>query len=303
MQLNIVFRDWLNSRKISGQVLEDFGIYGEDQIVIPVLDLQGIFSFNKYRRSPLTDEKPKYWYDKGAKISLYGWWKAKDEKTILITEGELDCITAWSHNIPAVTSTGGAMSFQKEWVSLFDGKEVIVCFDNDHAGADGMVKVLDLMPDAKVLFIPDRANMKDISDYVASGGDLHTLLKNAKRFDGVASVKEDMLQRIATFQSVYFHEAYIKAHTKSNIQYDRPTFDNDAVTNAKLYPIPNLMEFRGNKACCPFHNEKTPSFNYFPKTNTCYCFGCSKFADAIDVYRQKFGCSFTDAVANLNKLV
>lgn len=25
---------------------------------------------------------------------------------------------------------------------------------------------------------------------------------------------------------------------------------------------------------CPFHNEKTPSFNIFPENGSFYCFGC-----------------------------
>jgi DNA primase len=234
---------------------------------------------------------------------LFSASKSKDEKTILITEGELDCLVAWSHNIPAVTSTGGAQSFQEGWTNYFNGKEVILCFDNDQAGADGMVRILDFLPDAKVMFIPDRPNMKDITDYVASGGDLQTLIKSAKHFATISDVKEDMLSRIATFQSVYFHNAYIKAHTKSNVKYERKAFSNDSVTNAKLYPIPNLIEFKQNKAPCPFHNEKTPSFTYFPKTNTCYCFGCSKVADSIEIYKKQHGCSFTEAVAKLNELV
>lgn len=303
MQLNIVFKDWLKARKISDGILEDFGIYGDEDIVIPVHDYARGFIFNKYRRSPLSDEKPKYWYDKGGKVTLYGWWKAKEYDTILITEGEMDCLVSWSQNIPAVTSTGGSVSFQEEWGDLFKDSDVTICFDNDHAGADGMVKALSIIPHAKIMFIPDRANMKDISDYVAGGGDLQVLLNSAKHFANISEVKEDMINRIASFQSVYFHEAYIKTHTKNSVKYDRPTFSNDAVTNAKLYPIPNLIDFKQNKAPCPFHNEKTPSFTYFPKTNTCYCFGCSKVSDSIEIYKKKFGVSFKEAVDQLNKLV
>lgn len=304
MQLNDVFQDWLSASKISEKVQEEFEISFDENIIIPVHDHDGTILYNKYRRSPLSEEKPKYWYDIGGRIELYAWHKAKDHKEILITEGEKDCLVAWSNNIPAVTSTGGAQSFQEDWVELFKDKDVTICLDNDPAGAEGTVRILDLLPNAKVLFIPDMPNVKDISDYVARGGNLHDLIGHSRGFKGIEEVKEDMIKRIAIFQSTYFHQAYIKRHTKvvpKNVK--RPSFSNDALTNAKLYPITNMLEFRQNKMCCPFHNEKTPSFNYYPKTNTCYCFGCGKVADSIEIYQLLHKCSFSEAVKELNKLV
>ena len=145
-------------------------------------------------------------------------------------------------------------------------------------------------------------NVKDISDYVNMGGNLHELLKTARQFMDIAEVQEDRLRRIAVFQSTFFHDAYIKAHTKVNTNIERPTFSSDKVTQAKAYPIPNLMEFKFNKARCLWHNEKKGSLNYFPKTNSLYCFGCAKYADAIDVYRQLNNVGFRKAVDELNKL-
>lgn len=304
MQFNNANKSWLNSQRITDKVLEDFGVIGDENIVFPVYDLDGNFIFNKYRRSPLSDEKPKYWYDKGGKVTLYAWYKAKDFNTILITEGEKDCLVAWSANIPAVTSTGGAGSFQEEWGELLKDKEVILAFDNDSAGAVGMVRALKIVPHAKILFIPDRPNIKDISDYVTNGGDLNTLVREAKHFDSIEEVKEDKCRRLAIFQSTFFHDAYIKEHTKVNTHAERKAYSNDRVTNAKLYPITNILEFHKGKALCPFHNENTPSLHYYHKTNTCYCFGgCSKAYDAISIYMQKYSVSFKEAVEQLNRLV
>ena len=44
------------------------------------------------------------------------------------------------------------------------------------------------------------------------------------------------------------------------------------------------FDARNLKACCPFHNEDTPSFILNPKTLKMHCFGCGRNADLIDVY-------------------
>ena len=50
------------------------------------------------------------------------------------------------------------------------------------------------------------------------------------------------------------------------------------------------------KACCPFHNEKTPSFNVNAKKNFYHCFGCGVSGNAITFLREYDNLSFTEAV-------
>lgn len=51
------------------------------------------------------------------------------------------------------------------------------------------------------------------------------------------------------------------------------------------------------RCCCPFHNEKTPSFIINTNTNSWHCFGaCSEGGDAIEFIRRKEGVSFLEAV-------
>src|SRR5690554_1873402 len=55
------------------------------------------------------------------------------------------------------------------------------------------------------------------------------------------------------------------------------------------------------KACCPFHDEKTPSFNVLPEKGFYHCFGCGVSGDAISFVREFDGLGFTEAVEELAK--
>ncbi len=48
--------------------------------------------------------------------------------------------------------------------------------------------------------------------------------------------------------------------------------------------------------CCPFHNEKTPSFHVLPDKQMYYCFGCKKGGGVVQFVMEEEGLSFTDAV-------
>ncbi len=55
------------------------------------------------------------------------------------------------------------------------------------------------------------------------------------------------------------------------------------------------------KGLCPFHNEKTPSFNVDPDKGFYKCFGCGKAGDAITFVRETEQLSFSEAVEALGK--
>jgi DNA primase len=52
------------------------------------------------------------------------------------------------------------------------------------------------------------------------------------------------------------------------------------------------------KGCCPFHNEKTPSF-YVYEDGQYHCFGCGAHGDAISFVMQTEGAGFMEAVERL----
>ncbi len=181
-------------------------------IVIPVNNPDGSFSFNKYRRSYLNNEiKQKYAYDLGGRTALFGSDKLTNDITVVVvTEGEMDALVLWSKNIPAVSSTGGAQSFQQDFVPLLEGKKVYLCFDNDDAGAVGLTKTLELLPDAYIVFVPEVVGVKDISDFCSRGGDFHSLMQTAKQYRTLADVEEDKQHRASQWLPVRFHDKWIR---------------------------------------------------------------------------------------------
>lgn len=51
--------------------------------------------------------------------------------------------------------------------------------------------------------------------------------------------------------------------------------------------------------CCPFHQEKTPSFKVSPERNTWHCFGCGESGNVITFVMKAEGVSFVQAVERL----
>lgn len=51
--------------------------------------------------------------------------------------------------------------------------------------------------------------------------------------------------------------------------------------------------------CCPFHNEKTPSFSVSPARQTYYCFGCKEHGNVIDFLMKFKNLGFVEAVEEI----
>ena len=56
-------------------------------------------------------------------------------------------------------------------------------------------------------------------------------------------------------------------------------------------------------ACCPFHNEKSPSFTVSQTKQFYHCFGCGAHGTAIGFVMEHAGLGFVDAVEELARSV
>ena len=50
--------------------------------------------------------------------------------------------------------------------------------------------------------------------------------------------------------------------------------------------ISTFLEVSGDKVCCPFHGEKTPSLMIYDDTESFHCYGCGEDGDAIDFIKK-----------------
>ncbi|PJF41295.1 MAG: DNA primase [Phototrophicales bacterium] len=67
--------------------------------------------------------------------------------------------------------------------------------------------------------------------------------------------------------------------------------------------VPLKKAGRSYKACCPFHNERTPSFVVNPDRQTWRCFGaCSEGGDIFSFAMKQHGWTFVEALNELGKL-
>ena len=73
--------------------------------------------------------------------------------------------------------------------------------------------------------------------------------------------------------------------------------DQNAFLMAEALGLDDFDE-RNLKACCPYHNEDTPSFIYDKKNMRFHCFGCQKTVDILDVFMET-GMTYIEACEKL----
>lgn len=68
----------------------------------------------------------------------------------------------------------------------------------------------------------------------------------------------------------------------------------------QVFDYYGLQPNRKGFICCPFHNEKTPSFKVYKGNGGYHCFGCGEHGGVIDFVMRYFDLSFKEAITKLN---
>jgi len=87
-----------------------------------------------------------------------------------------------------------------------------------------------------------------------------------------------------------------------------PQFIDDLLTRVDITDVidarvPLKKAGKNLQACCPFHNEKSPSFTVSPEKQFYHCFGCGAHGTAIGFLMEYDQMSFPEAIRELAELV
>lgn len=151
------------------------GLYIPRGIVIPCV-VSGEVWYLKIRTNSI-DQGKKYLGVKGNRTNaIFNAGDLISATPALFCEGEFDCMIAWQEiGDVVIPITLGAAKNKPDLASwgpyLIDVNLFMFTYDNDEAGRDGALAVMDVLGDrAKLALLPEE--YKDINDYFLAGNDL-----------------------------------------------------------------------------------------------------------------------------------
>jgi len=291
-------RRYLNDRGISDAIIDLHRLgWNGSRITIPIFNREGNLAIFKLAKDPEDSSPgPKMLTPAGASAELYGWERVRVKPCrIIVCEGEFDRLVLESHGIAAVTSTGGANVFRSEWAeALHSIPEVYVCFDRDEAGQNGALRVGRMIPQAKLVSLPEEVGPGgDITDFFVRLGhsleDFERLLKEARPVPQTAE--------------------HPNTHSSPRTLREESPFAPRVERLKREVPIwrvvgRHVVLRRSGKAIrglCPFHEDRVPSLVVYPEPGTFHCFGCGAHGDAITFLQKVEHLSFTEALNALER--
>lgn len=285
-------RQYLNGRGIPNATIDSHLLgWNGQRITIPIPDREGNIVCFKLGKDPddATDS-PKMCTTPGARAELYGWQRLlRNPESIVICEGEFDRLVLEARGFAAITSTAGAGTFPNEWAAYFAGiPNVYLCFDNDDAGRKGGAHVAALIPHARVVAWPTEiGHGGDVTDFFVRLG------KTAEDFCNLFEAALPLPLREGTVRPTPQNHASAEI---DQIKFSVPIEEVAARYLELATRGPNYA------AKCPFHDERTPSFIVFPRTQTFHCFGCGEHGDVLTFLMKMENLTFRETLKVVKQL-
>lgn len=193
-------KDYLQKRGISDNIINKYCISSQktnpDIMVFPFYDDKDVLQFVKYRPIKKIDGRSKEWAEKNTKPILFGMNHVKEFNELIITEGQIDCLSIAECGFNNVVSVPmGCKNFNwvsncLDWIKNF--KKIIVFGDNEN-GAITLVQRLEELLKIKVFAVDaiDYLQEKDANDILVKYGKgaIIKAIKNAK-IKNLKSVKQ-----------------------------------------------------------------------------------------------------------------
>ncbi len=292
-------RAYLNGRGIPDTLITSHLLgWNGLRITIPIYDRKGQVVYFKLAKDP--DEEisgPKMLASPGTTVELYGWDRVIAQTSpLVICEGEFDRLVLEANGFAAVTSTGGAGTFRAEWAKEIEPiSEVYICFDRDPAGRRGAVRVGLMIPQSKLVELPEEVGLGgDVTDY----------------FVGLKRSREDFLQLLEKAQPVPTELRIENFRSLLATPSIDPVNGNRLERIKKEVPIAQVvahyvhlrMSGENLVGICPFHEDHIPSLAVYPRTGRFHCYGCQKHGDVINFLREIENLSFGQALDVLEQI-
>ncbi len=188
--------DYLAGRGIDLETCEAFGVLeyeksGQHWIVWPFYrggELRNVKYMPVARREDGGKNEPSF--AGGCEITLFGW-QALDPstRTVVLTEGEIDCLTVSQMGFHALSVPNGAsgMSWiQNDFDAMQRFDEIFICFDNDPAGQKGVAEVVARLGEHRCRIVQWPNGVNDPNDALQQGwnrGQFEALFHAARTSD------------------------------------------------------------------------------------------------------------------------
>lgn len=164
------------TRRLSKETISTFKIEVKPEsraIVFPCYSPSGKLVNRSFRSLPKNGEKKQVWQEKGCAPSLFGWHALPEsairDRTVLLCEGQIDCMTWHQWGIPALSIPNGSGQtwIEYEWDNLSIFTTIYIAFDMDGPGADNARKAVDRLGKHRCLIV--ELPGKDANDCLIEG--------------------------------------------------------------------------------------------------------------------------------------